>query len=90
MSYKPSRETLIRGISVILRVPSLFIAEAWYRTDPKLVHSNYVGKDTPHEKTGEVFILTAYYSSKCNNSEHNFELNDNILMIIIKIVVSVV
>ena len=63
MPPKPTKDTVVRVVSVILRVPSLFIAEAWYRTDPRTVHTNYVAKNATSD-SAEVFVLAAYYSSK--------------------------
>lgn len=58
--FKLKREYLLASVCVILRVPSLFIMEVWFRTDPqKAVESKAV--DPGHAQ----FITTAvYYSSK--------------------------
>lgn len=77
MPLKLSRENVMRVVSVILRVPALFIAEAWCRTDPMQVHQQYhvkssqfvmenIPPDHRHfekelEKTHELLIHTVYY-----------------------------
>jgi len=63
MPPKISRETVIRAVNVILRVPALFIAEAWFRTDPTTVHIPYpTGKGLGTDSTKEFFTHFAYYS----------------------------
>lgn len=65
MIPKPSEESILRGVSVILRVPALFIAEAWYRTDPKTaIHYGTSMGAVDHDGRHQVFIKTIYYSSK--------------------------
>lgn len=56
--FKLKREYLLASVCVILRVPSLFIMEVWFRTDPqKAVESKAV--DPGHAQ----FITTAVYYS---------------------------
>ena len=69
MLFEMNKETLVRCVNVILRVPALFIAEAWYRTDPNLVHSQlYVqSKGSPalvniEKKHHALLIETIYYA----------------------------
>lgn len=51
-------------MNVILRVPALFIAEAWFRTDPTTVHIPYpTGKGLGTDSTKEFFTHFAYYSA---------------------------
>ena len=55
-----SREHVAAAVGVILRVPALFILEAWYKTDPdKLV------QDTT--KDMEILSIAIYYSGICLN-----------------------
>ena len=62
MPVKLSKHLVVRAVSVILRVPALFIAEAWYRTDPKSIQSHYQawGQHTDHPE--EVLFHVAYYT----------------------------
>lgn len=66
------REGLFRAVGVVLRVPSLFIADAWSRTDPETVHAKWIMVFTKDNKLVEeshlrqMVILTQmlYYSSE--------------------------
>ena len=52
-----SREHVEAAVGVVLRVPALFILEAWYKTDPdKLVQDT--SKDT------EVLSIAVYYGGR--------------------------
>lgn len=51
---KISREHLEAVVGVILRLPSLFILELWYKTDP-----DELVKDTT--KDMEILSIAAYY-----------------------------
>ena len=69
MLFDMSENSVARCVSVILRVPALFIAEAWYRTDPKVVHFQlYTQSKGPpalvniEKRHHEVLIETVYYS----------------------------
>ncbi len=64
MPIKISRETLRRGVGVILRVPSLFIVEAWYRTNPAAMQHHYLGKDATIDRNQEIMIEVVYYSGR--------------------------
>ena len=71
MLFDFNKDNIIRCVSVILRVPALFIAEAWYRTDPKVVHFHlYTQSKGPpalaniEKRHHEVLIETVYYSGK--------------------------
>ena len=68
-----SRETLIKTVNVILRVPALFIAEIWLRTDPHTVSipilhnkisDGIVDKAIHSMKTHDFAVLAAYYIGK--------------------------
>ena len=48
-------------MSVVLRVPSLFIVEVWYRTNPR----NLLGKRDDVDHTHELLVHAIYYSGKC-------------------------
>ena len=77
MSLKLNRDNILRGVNVILRIPALFIAEAWYRTDPMQIHQQFHPKSTQFvkenipvdhgqfvkdiERTHEILIHTMYY-----------------------------
>ena len=58
-------------VGVILRVPALFIAEVWYRSDPKSIHSHYEAPVENNnlninlEKSWMLLSHAAYYSGKC-------------------------
>ena len=64
MPFKVSKEALRRVVSVILRVPSLFIAEAWYRTSPTAMQQQYLGKDATVDRSQEILIQVIYYSGE--------------------------
>ena len=51
---KVSREHVEAAVGVILRVPALFILEAWYKTDP----DELVQETT---KDMEILSIAAYY-----------------------------
>ena len=60
-----SKETLTRGVNVILRVPSLFIAEAWYRTSLQSMQALvYPGRARQLDSSHQLMLKTLYYSSK--------------------------
>lgn len=71
-SHNVQREGLMRAVGVVLRVPSLFIADAWSRTDPETVHAKWIMVFTKDNKLVEeshlrqMVILTQmlYYSSE--------------------------
>ena len=55
------REYLLASVCVILRVPSLFIMEIWFRTDPeKTIESQAVDPGPT-----ELITTGVYYSSEC-------------------------
>ena len=57
MKVSISREHVEAAVGVVLRVPALFILEAWYKTDPdKLVQDTT--KDT------EVLSIAVYYGGR--------------------------
>ena len=65
MSYKINREFIKRSVSIILRVPALFIAEIWFRIDPKTIVSHIHHEDIPNaalDTTKEFFTYFVYYS----------------------------
>ena len=68
-----SRDALIKIVNVILRVPALFIAEVWLRTDPQTISlpvlHNKINKDLVDKaihsmKTHDFAVYAAYYSGK--------------------------
>ncbi len=59
-----SKETLKRAVGVILRVPSLFIAEAWCRTNPMAMQQQYLGKDAAADRSQEILFRVVYYSGE--------------------------
>ncbi|CAH1784438.1 unnamed protein product [Owenia fusiformis] len=65
MPLKLPRERLLSAVNVILRVPALFIAEIWYRTDLKTavkLGSKKGESVLDMEKTnGKIIILSVYY-----------------------------
>ena len=64
MPIKISKEAWRRAVSVILRVPSLFIAEAWYRTSPTAMQQQYLGKGVSPDRSQEILIQVVYYSGE--------------------------
>ena len=55
----------MQAVSVILRVPSLFIAEAWYRTDPQTVHNHYVNNTGRQvDPNLEIVFSAGYYAGR--------------------------
>ncbi|XP_041368773.1 RING finger protein 145-like [Gigantopelta aegis] len=51
---KISRESLVTGVGVVLRIPSVFLLEAWYRTNPlKAVQI--------HTRDVEIIVTVVYY-----------------------------
>ena len=64
MAVKVTREMVVRAVSVILRVPSLFIAEACYRTNPQTVHDMYAGRGRAIDPTHQLIIQMMYYSGE--------------------------
>ena len=72
MSFKIPREKIERVVGVILRVPALFIAEAWYRTDPSsMQHVDGLSKNANDRLHVGVFTIL-YYTGM---SGHNFKPN---------------
>ncbi|ELT99017.1 hypothetical protein CAPTEDRAFT_179209 [Capitella teleta] len=66
MLPKPSRDTAIKAVGVILRVPALFIAEAWYRTDPEAAAESYSKQfrsPEPLDRPHQVFVRALYYAT---------------------------
>ena len=59
--FKVKREYLLASVCVILRVPSLFIMEMWFRTDPEKT------KESQAVDPGFTELVTTVvkYSSEC-------------------------
>ena len=64
------RDIIVKIVSITLRVPSLFILEAWNRNDPKLLSKQIVIENSdyafnPDEVTKHNVAKIIYYSGKC-------------------------
>lgn len=69
MNFKIKREFIKRSVSIILRVPALFIAEIWFRIDPKTIVSHIHEDDhiqdvkqAAMDTTKEFLTYFIYYS----------------------------
>jgi hypothetical protein len=61
-----SRVAVLNAVSVILRVPGLFIAEAWYRSNPLTIQRQYSSLDFhgKMERPHELVFYLLYYSGE--------------------------
>ena len=75
MPLKITRDVLLRGVSIVLRVPALFIVDTWYKTDPLAVHEQWSqlywkGQNAlgGHAYQLVVLVQMLYYSSMSTDS----------------------
>ena len=63
MLIEISRETIAKGVGIVLRVPSLFIAEIWFRNDPQSVQQQYTNNTGRNvDPNLEIIFSVIYYA----------------------------